>query len=240
MAWVFGVIKVLHIIVSLFLILVVLLQAGKGAGVGFALGGASQAVFGGGGATTFLAKLTWVMAFVFMVTSMSLAWRSSRQGSSALKGKSVPTSPEKLLEAGADEDQGTGDATGQGTQDATAQTAGAAQTRDATTQAPAPRTTGDATGASGMNPSRAAGQGTPTDGMAVPAARPMAPATRATAPRPMAPATRATAPAARPMAPAARAMAPAARAMAPAARPMAPAARPMAPAARPMAPAPVR
>ncbi len=66
-------VTVLHVIICLFLVLVILLQAGKGAGMGI-LGGASQTMFGGRGATTFLGKMTGSMAFMFMVTSMFLAY----------------------------------------------------------------------------------------------------------------------------------------------------------------------
>ena len=66
--------SVLHIIVGLFLILVVLLQAGKGAAMGASLGSAgSQAMFGSSGAGNFLTKLTTGAAIIFMVTSLSLA-----------------------------------------------------------------------------------------------------------------------------------------------------------------------
>ncbi|MEE8127010.1 MAG: preprotein translocase subunit SecG [Nitrospinaceae bacterium] len=65
---------VLHVAVGLFLILVILLQAGKGAAMGASLGSAgSQAMFGSSGAGNFLTKLTTVAAIIFMVTSLSLS-----------------------------------------------------------------------------------------------------------------------------------------------------------------------
>lgn len=65
---------VLHIIVGFFLILVILLQAGKGAAIGASLGSAgSQAMFGSSGAGNFLTKLTTGAAITFMVTSLSLS-----------------------------------------------------------------------------------------------------------------------------------------------------------------------
>ena len=71
---------VLHVVVGLFLILVILLQAGKGAAMGASLGSAgSQAMFGSSGAGNFLTKLTTVAAITFMVTSLSLAVMSSKQ-----------------------------------------------------------------------------------------------------------------------------------------------------------------
>ena len=51
----------------------ILLQAGKGADIGAAFGGASQTVFGGRGPATFLSKMTTIAAILFLVTSISLA-----------------------------------------------------------------------------------------------------------------------------------------------------------------------
>src|SRR5262249_57626472 len=77
---------IVHVFVCLFLILVVLLQAGKGGGMGIAFGGAgSQTVFGSSGAGNFLTKLTTVTAAVFMITSLGLAHYSSIQDSHMLQ-----------------------------------------------------------------------------------------------------------------------------------------------------------
>src|SRR6185295_13037086 len=66
---------VLHVMVSIVLIVVVLLQHGKGADIGAVFGGgASSTVFGSRGAGNFLTKLTTGSALVFMVTSLSLAY----------------------------------------------------------------------------------------------------------------------------------------------------------------------
>ncbi len=65
----------LHVMVCLVLILVVLLQRGKGGDVGAALGGGgSNTVFGSRGAGNFLTKLTTGSAIIFMLTSLSLAY----------------------------------------------------------------------------------------------------------------------------------------------------------------------
>ncbi|RME63403.1 MAG: preprotein translocase subunit SecG, partial [Nitrospirae bacterium] len=67
-----GLILAIHIIVCLFLIVVVLVQGGKGAELGSAFGsGASQTLFGPRGAATVLTKLTTIMAVVFMITSLA-------------------------------------------------------------------------------------------------------------------------------------------------------------------------
>jgi preprotein translocase subunit SecG len=73
-AWV-----VFHVIVCVALILVVLMQASKGEGLaGSAFGGSlSGAVFGGRGAATFLQKATTVLAVVFMLNCLALAFMSS-------------------------------------------------------------------------------------------------------------------------------------------------------------------
>ena len=87
------IITVIHVIVCFALILIVLLQAGKGAEMGAAFGGASQTIFGSSGAVGFLTKLTTIAAVVFMVTSLLLAFTSSRRASSIMKGSPVQTAP---------------------------------------------------------------------------------------------------------------------------------------------------
>src|SRR5712671_6787422 len=79
----FAFIITIHVIVSVFLIFVILLQPGKGdAMAAFAGGGGSaNTVFGGRGSVTFLSKVTTVCAIIFMVTSLTLAWRSSHSDS---------------------------------------------------------------------------------------------------------------------------------------------------------------
>ncbi len=71
----------LHIALCFFLILVVLLQTGKGADMGAAFGGASQTVFGATGAVSLLGKVTTVTAVLYMLTSMTLAWNSAQEQS---------------------------------------------------------------------------------------------------------------------------------------------------------------
>lgn len=76
----FILLTIVHIMVSLFLVLVVLLQAGKGSGLGVTFGGGgggSTAVLGAGGATTLLGKMTVFSAVAFMFTSFGLTYLSS-------------------------------------------------------------------------------------------------------------------------------------------------------------------
>jgi preprotein translocase subunit SecG len=94
---------VLHIIVGLFLILVILLQAGKGAAIGASLGSAgSQAMFGSSGAGNFLTKLTTAAAIIFMVTSLSLAVISSKRDQDSVI-KEVEETTEQVPPAGKEE-----------------------------------------------------------------------------------------------------------------------------------------
>jgi len=67
-------ITTLHIIVCIILILVVLLQSGKGADLASAFGGGStQTAFGSRGPASFLSKMTTIAAIVFMLTSITLS-----------------------------------------------------------------------------------------------------------------------------------------------------------------------
>ena len=70
----------LHVIVCIFLVLVVLLQSGKGADLAGAFGGgATQTAFGSRGPASFLTRMTTAVAVIFMVTSISLAMMGDRR-----------------------------------------------------------------------------------------------------------------------------------------------------------------
>jgi len=77
-------VTILHIIVSIGLILVVLLQTGKGADMGAVFGGSSSTVFGSSGAGNFLTRLTTGMAIVFMITSITLGYFSGKRTSASV------------------------------------------------------------------------------------------------------------------------------------------------------------
>jgi len=86
----------IHILSSIFLIIVVLLQKGKGADMGASFGGGgSQALFGSAGPATFLTKITTVIAIVFMLTSLSLAYRSGHKSFSSVMPTSGPVPVEQ-------------------------------------------------------------------------------------------------------------------------------------------------
>ncbi|GMU59586.1 MAG: hypothetical protein AMXMBFR34_13490 [Myxococcaceae bacterium] len=64
----------LHVLLCVFMIFVILLQPGKDAGMGAALGGgAATSAFGGRGAVTFLSKVTAASAVAFFLTSLGLS-----------------------------------------------------------------------------------------------------------------------------------------------------------------------
>ena len=83
-------ITILHVVVCIVQILVVLLQAGKGANMGAVFGGSSQTLFGSSGPGTFLGKMTTIVAVIFMLTSFSLSYTASRKGSSLMEGAARP------------------------------------------------------------------------------------------------------------------------------------------------------
>ena len=70
----------LHVIVCVILILVVLLQSGKGADIAGAFGGGgTQTAFGSRGPASFLSKLTTAAAIVFMLTCLGLSMMGNKQ-----------------------------------------------------------------------------------------------------------------------------------------------------------------
>jgi len=90
-------IVIVHVIVCLMLIGIVLLQSGKGADMGAAFGGSSQALFGGAGPAPFLTRVTTIAAVVFMVTSLALAYFSANvMDGSVMRG--VKAAPGQAVE----------------------------------------------------------------------------------------------------------------------------------------------
>lgn len=85
---------ILHVIISLFLILVVLVQQGKGADLAGAFGGGgSQTAFGARGATTLLHKLTTGFFIAFVITSLTLAVLQGRPQGSVMSGTPAAATP---------------------------------------------------------------------------------------------------------------------------------------------------
>ena len=93
----YALILIVHVIVSLVLILVILLQSGRG-GMAEAMGGAAAQSLFGGGVSNVLTRITTGCAVVFVVTCLSLAYLSTVQGRSILE--QVPmVAPEQLPSA---------------------------------------------------------------------------------------------------------------------------------------------
>ena len=88
----YALVIVFHIVASLVLILVVLLQSGKAGGLGATFGSTgSQTAFGARGAATVLTRATTVCAVIFMVTSLTLAIMFTKGSSgTVLEGVSLP------------------------------------------------------------------------------------------------------------------------------------------------------
>ena len=106
---------VIHILVCIALIMIVLLQTGKGSDMGAAFGGgSSQTLFGSTGASTFLSKATTGAAIVFMLTSLGLAYMSSHRTG----GPSVVTDTPAPIESSAQPAPVTAPATGDSSQPA--------------------------------------------------------------------------------------------------------------------------
>jgi preprotein translocase subunit SecG len=83
-----GFLMVIHYIVCFAMVLVILLQSGKGGGLAGAFGGGGSTIFGGRGAGTVLTRATMILGFLFFVTSLTLALMST-QGGGTTAGKSL-------------------------------------------------------------------------------------------------------------------------------------------------------
>ncbi len=98
----FQIILAIHLVMAFILIVLVLLQQGKGADAGANFGGgSSQSVFGSSGSNNFLLKVTAIVAFVFFVTSLSLAYLGAQQakGYQSVVEKVAPEKVEKTSDS---------------------------------------------------------------------------------------------------------------------------------------------
>jgi len=87
-------IAIVHILVCFLLIVIVLLQTSRGAGIGAAFGGgSSQTLFGSAGPGGFLTKITTAVAIIFMVTSIGLAYFSSHRPETSIMKETRPVKP---------------------------------------------------------------------------------------------------------------------------------------------------
>jgi preprotein translocase subunit SecG len=100
-------VTIVHVIVCIGLILVVLLQTGKGAEIGAVFGGGSSStIFGSSGAGNFLTKLTTAMAIVFMITSLTLGYFAGQRPSATIFDSRSPASHPGAPVASAKEENG--------------------------------------------------------------------------------------------------------------------------------------
>ena len=75
------VLLIVHVLISIALVTLVLVQRGKGADMGAAFGsGASGTLFGSRGSASFLTRATAVLATLFFITSLSLAFMFNQKG----------------------------------------------------------------------------------------------------------------------------------------------------------------
>jgi preprotein translocase subunit SecG len=93
---------VLHVLVCIALIIVVLLQSGKGAEIGASFGaGASQTVFGATGGKSFMSRMTTAVAVIFMLTSLTLAYFYGKPSTTSVKAPTAapPATPAPAKQA---------------------------------------------------------------------------------------------------------------------------------------------
>ncbi|HEV2382463.1 MAG TPA: preprotein translocase subunit SecG [Terriglobia bacterium] len=89
-----GLVLALHILVTLLLVLIVLIQGGENVDITAAFGGVSQAAFGPRGTVSTLARATWVLAGIFMITSVTLSvWAGKRGTGSVLENSTHKAAP---------------------------------------------------------------------------------------------------------------------------------------------------
>ncbi len=86
-------ITVIHISAIVLLVIAVLLQSGKGAEISANFGGSSQTVFGSSGGANFFQKMTYGLAGVFMLTSLTLTILPGKLKKSVFEGYNVPATP---------------------------------------------------------------------------------------------------------------------------------------------------
>ncbi len=90
---------VIHITCCVFMVLLVLIQSGKGAEISASFGGSSQTVFGASGGANFFTRLTAGIAGVFMVTSVLLTLAANQSKKSVFEGMGNLKPPQATLPA---------------------------------------------------------------------------------------------------------------------------------------------
>jgi preprotein translocase subunit SecG len=89
-------ILIIHVVISSALIAMILLQQGKGAGLGALGGGASNTLFGSQGSANFMSRVTALLATGFFVTSLTLSYLAIKQVKAAQQ-QAIPVAPAEEL-----------------------------------------------------------------------------------------------------------------------------------------------
>ena len=104
---------VIHLVTAIAIVVLVLLQQGKGADMGAAFGGgSSQSVFGSRGSANFLSRTTGILAAVFFATGLSLAYMYTKQSSaptSVMASENATPVEDQINGAGSEASQSNGD-----------------------------------------------------------------------------------------------------------------------------------
>jgi preprotein translocase subunit SecG len=97
----YQVIIVIHILLGLSIIGLILMQQGKGADAGATFGGgASGSVFGAQGAASFLSRTTAILAALFFITSLGLAWINGNKTGAAVDFMGTPAVEKEAPDSG--------------------------------------------------------------------------------------------------------------------------------------------
>jgi preprotein translocase subunit SecG len=108
-----SILTVIHLVTAIAIVVLVLLQQGKGADMGAAFGGgSSQSVFGSRGSANFLSRTTGILAAVFFATGLSLAYMYTKQSSaptSVMASENATPVEDQINGAGSEASQSNGD-----------------------------------------------------------------------------------------------------------------------------------
>ena len=108
-----SILTVIHLVTAIAIVVLVLLQQGKGADMGAAFGGgSSQSVFGSRGSANFLSRTTGILAAVFFATGLSLAYMYTKQSSaptSVMASENATSVEDQITGAGSEASQSNGD-----------------------------------------------------------------------------------------------------------------------------------
>lgn len=94
-------VKIIHIVISILLVLIILLQPSKSGDIGSMFGGgSSESVFGSSGAMPFLVKMTRLFGLIFVITSLFLGYASVKSISGSVVEKPHSEVFEELSQPG--------------------------------------------------------------------------------------------------------------------------------------------